>query len=141
MEHPPRVTEALGYAGLIPFVVPAALVLGGIGQAELWQSIAGAYAFGIIAFLAGSWWGMALAPIPAARVVMLLCNVYFLLALACYLLAAQFWPLAAAALLLAIFFTEQNTPLMPPFTRRYRKLRGNLTLIAGGAMLALYVGA
>lgn len=139
MTNSTRVTEWLGYAGLIPFVVPVLLILIDADGAELWQSIAGAYAFGIIAFLAGSWWGTAL--VPAAPVAALLSNLIFLLALACYLFAGQAWPLAAALLLLSIFFTEQNTPLMPAFTQRYRKLRRNLTLVAGGSMLALYIGA
>ncbi len=134
-----RVTGLLGYAGLIPFVVPALLVLGGFGRAELWQSIAGAYAFGIIAFLTGSWWGLAL--VPATRSVLLLSNAYFLLALACYLSATHYWPLAAALLLLAIYITEQHTTLLPGFAQDYRKLRGILTLVAGGSMLALYVGS
>jgi hypothetical protein len=139
MNRPTRVIDSLGYAGLIPFVVPALLLLGDFGRTELWQSIAGAYAFGIIAFLAGSWWGMALP--PGTRVLLLLSNVYFLLALACYLLAPQWWPLAAAVLLLAIFLTEQNTALMPTFAHSYRKLRGRLTLIAGGSMLAVFIAA
>jgi len=139
MANSTRVIGALGYAGLIPFVVPALLVLGGVGQAGIWQSLAGAYAFGIIAFLTGSWWGLALA--PATRSVLLLSNIYFLLALFCYLFAARFWPLAAALLLLAIHVTEQHSDLLPAFARDYRKLRGILTLVAGGSMLALYLGA
>ncbi len=139
MTNPTRVIGLLGYLGLIPFVVPALLVLGGYGSAGLWQSIAGAYAFGIIAFLAGSWWGMALK--PAARSALLLSNTFFLLALACYLFAAEFWPLAAALLLLAIYFTERHNASLPTLARDYRKLRGNLTLIASGSMLALYFGA
>ena len=139
MDSSTRVTNSLGYAGLIPFVVPALLVLGGIGRAELWQSIAGAYAFGIIAFLAGSWWGMARS--SGAPALLVLSNLYFLLALTCYLLAPQSWPLAAALLLLAIFLTEQNTALMPTFADSYRKLRARLTLIAGGSMLAVFIGA
>lgn len=139
MDSSTRVTNSLGYAGLIPFVVPALLVLGDFERAELWQSIAGAYAFGIIAFLAGSWWGMARS--AGRRGLLVLSNLYFLLALACYLLVPQFWPLAAALLLLAIFLTEQNTALMPTFADSYRQLRARLTLIAGGSMLAVFIGA
>jgi hypothetical protein len=50
-----RIAGALGYAGLIPFVIPAVLVIAGSDHADLSTSIAEIYAFGIICFLTGSW--------------------------------------------------------------------------------------
>jgi hypothetical protein len=40
--------RVLGYAGLIPFVIPAYLVVAGSAHADLSVAIAGAYAFGIL---------------------------------------------------------------------------------------------
>jgi hypothetical protein len=55
-----RIMLLLGYAGLIPFVAPALAVVIDSQYSNLALRIAEAYAFGIISFLTGSWWGMAL---------------------------------------------------------------------------------
>lgn len=132
-----RITSLLGYAGLIPFVIPALLVASGSEYSELSLAIAGAYAFGIISFLCGSWWGMALNN-GSARA-LLYSNLYFLTALSIFLFASEWWPLAAAILLMSILFAEQNSALFPEFPDPYRKMRVLLTLVASASMLTLHL--
>ena len=130
-------TRVLGYAGLIPFVIPALLVVSGSEYAELSRVIAGAYAFGIISFICGSWWGMALNS-GSARA-LLFSNLYFLTALSIFLFASDWWPLAAAILLMSLLFAEQNSALFPKFPDRYRNMRVMLTLVASASMLTLHL--
>lgn len=137
MRYAQRITSLLGYAGLIPFVIPALLVLSGSEYSELSLTIAGAYAFGIISFLCGSWWGMAFDNGSAKA--LLLSNLYFLTALSLFLFASRWWPLAAAILLMSILLAEQNSTLFPRFPDSYRKMRALLTLVASASMLTLHL--
>jgi hypothetical protein len=126
------VTGFLGIAGLVPFVVPALLVVSGSALAAAAAQVAAAYALAIVCFLAGSWWGMAQA--PGIRATLLLSNVYLLLALGLYLSAIEWWPLAAMLLLLGAWVCEQNKHLFPALPPAYRHLRTLLTLVAAGSM-------
>ena len=139
MISPQLVTVALGFAGLIPFVIPALLVVTGSDHADFSASIADIYAFGIICFLTGSWWGMALT--PGHRAALLLSNFYFLTAFFIFLFALPWWPLAAAVLLIGIFVAELNASLLPEFPGHYRKMRTFLTLVASVSMLAIHLSA
>ena len=133
---PKSVTMMLGYAGLIPFVIPALMIVFDYEHSELLTELIGAYAFGIICFLTGSWWGMGLKPgSPAA---LLLSNFYFLIAFCIYLFAAQAWSLAAAVLLMSIFLTEKMSSQFPEFPSGYRSMRKVLTLVASASMLVTY---
>ncbi len=132
-----RVANLLGYCGLLPFVVPAVLVAMDSDHAPLALRIGEVYAFGIIAFLTGSWWGMSLQ--RANGKVLLLSNLYFLVALFIFLFAGQWWSLAAAILLMSLFFAENSSTLFPDMTVHYRKMRAILTLVASASMLALYL--
>jgi hypothetical protein len=131
-----NVVNALGYAGLIPFVASAALVTSGSAYAETAGHIADLYAFGIICFLAGSWWGMNCA--NGNRAVILLSNIYFVLAFLILTLTPGWWPLAASILLIAIFATESNKSLFPGLSAAYRKMRSLLTLISAGSMFSIH---
>jgi len=132
-----RVTNSLGYAGLIPFIVPTALIVAGSEHGALLVSFSGAYAFGIICFLTGSWWGMALS--PGSRSALILSNLYFLIAFLIFLFANQVWPIAAAVLLMGIYLAEQHSSLFSEFPENYRKMRTVLTLIASVSMLAIHI--
>lgn len=134
-----RVTSLLGYAGLIPFVVPALLVAFDTEYAVFWGGFAGVYAFGIISFLTGSWWGLSLN--RDARMPLLLSNLYFLVALLTFVFALQWWALAAAILLMSIFFAEQNSSLFADFSPSYRKMRMVLTMVASASMLTLHLAS
>jgi len=126
------VTRLLGVAGLVPFVLPALLVASGSELAALSARLAAGYALAIICFLAGSWWGMAQA--SGNRATLILSNLYLLLALALYLFAIEWWPLAAMLLLLGTLLCEHSKLLFPAFPPAYRHLRTLLTLIAAASM-------
>ena len=132
-----RVTNSLGYAGLIPFIVPAAMITANSVHSDFLISFTGAYAFGIICFLTGSWWGMALA--PGSRSALLLSNLYFLVAFFIFLFASQVWSLAAAILLIGIYLAEQHSSLFSEFPETYRKMRAALTLLSGVSMLGIQI--
>jgi hypothetical protein len=127
-----RTTRALGYAGLIPFVLAAAVAQSGSAQAQFAIELANAYALAIICFLCGSWWGTARLNESAAA--LLLSNAYLLLALGLYLFARDWWALAAALLLAGAWLLEHNGRLLPGYPRDYRRMRGILTLLAGTSM-------
>lgn len=131
-----RVINTLGYAGLIPFVIPALLIIFGSESSQFLTSLAGSYAFGIICFLTGSWWGMGL--LPGSRPALLLSNFYFLIAFFIFLFAVEVWALAAAVLLIGIFLAEQRSSLFPEFPASYRVMRTMLTLIASVSMLTIH---
>ena len=132
-----RVINTLGYAGLIPFVVPALLIIFGSEHSQFLTSLAGSYAFGIICFLTGSWWGMGL--LPGSRPALLLSNLYFLIAFFIFLFEVDVWALAAAVLLIGIFLAEQRSSLFPEFPASYRAMRTMLTLIASASMLTIHL--
>jgi hypothetical protein len=131
-----RVTITLGYAGLIPFLLPAGLVLVGSSQAGIASQIAQSYALAILCFICGSWWGMAQR--SAVSATLLLSNAWLLLALAIYLFASDWWALAAALLLAGAWLCEQNRLLFPDFPQAYRRMRAILTLLAGASMVVIY---
>ena len=131
------VQNLLGFAGLIPFVVPAVLVVVQSRWAPLALDFGQAYAFGIISFLCGSWWGMGLQQDNSKA--LWLSNLYFLVALFIFVFAAQWWSLAAAILLMSLFFAENSSSLFPGIGPDYRKMRAILTFVAGLSMLTLHL--
>ena len=130
------IIKALGYAGLIPFVTAAIAVASGIGDPDLVMLMIETYAFGIICFLTGSWWGMCAD--SGNRTVVILSNGYFLVAFAMLLLAQPWWPLAASILLIGIFGLETNKVLFPSLSVDYRRLRAILTLVSSISMLTIH---
>ncbi len=135
MEVSRPVIRLLGYAGLIPFVLPVLLVLADWQHAALARSAAEIYAFGIVSFLCGSWWGLSLRDdSPKA---FWLSNLFFLLAFFIYLFASAWWPLAAAIILMSLLFAEQGQDLFRPFPPHYRMLRVQLSTVAAASMLLL----
>lgn len=133
------VTRTLGYAGLIPFMVPAIYSWTGNTHLTLAIDFAGIYALVILCFISGSWWGMGRGShSPAA---LLISNLYLLLALALYLLAGHWWPLAAALLLVGAWIFEQTPRLFAGYERSYRNTRALLTLMAAASMFVLQMAA
>ena len=139
MHRPRPVYALLGFAGLIPFVVPALMIVAGTGHSELALRIGEVYALAIIAFLTGTWWGMGL-PRQGGGL-LLLSNLYFLLSLGLFLFAAQWWSLAAAGLLAVLFVTESGTRWFTELQPAYRRMRAVLTAVAGASMLTLHFAA
>ena len=130
------IINALGYAGLIPFIIPVVLVATGSGYTDLAIVIAETYAFGIICFLTGSWWGMASR--ADSRSVILLSNIYFVTAFLIMFLTPAWWSFAASILLVGIFALEQIDSLFPSLPHYYRQMRAILTLISGSSMLLIH---
>ena len=127
------VVRTLGFAGLIPFVAPAVLMLGGSKYANKAYDIAQLYALAIICFLCGTWWGFSLG--NHRQYPIILSNACLLLACFVFVLAPGWWPLAAPLILLGICVIELNQAIFPQLTFSYRRLRAVLTLIATSAML------
>ncbi len=132
-----KVITLLGYAGLLPFVAATLVIAIDASWSTKALHLVSAYAFGIICFLTGSWWGLALRKNNTHA--LWLSNVFFLLCFFNYVLVPAWWPLAATLLLLAIFILEQNARLFPPFPTHYRTLRTLLTLVVGFCMLIVQV--
>ena len=128
-------TRTLGIAGLIPFVVPVFLIAAGSEYAAAADRFAQAYAFAIICFLCGCWWGMSL--ISGKRYPFVLSNLYLLLAFFIFSLAPSWWPAAAPLLLIGIFMVELNRTLFPAIPAFYRYLRAILTLVSASSMLLI----
>jgi hypothetical protein len=131
------IVRLLGYAGIVPFVVPAALVMTGSAHTALANAFAASYALAILCFLCGSWWGMAQA--SARRATLLISNAYLLLALALYLFTPEWWSLAAAVLLAGAWLCEQNASLFPIYPDGYRRLRAILTICASASMTVMHL--
>jgi len=129
MKATPRVALVLGYAGLLPFVLSALLVLF-IPAVEQFVS-AGllGYAVAIISFLGGSWWGMAL--LRRQPRILIASNCIVILAWGgAWLLAEGHALLLMSALLVALLLIENKHPMFNPQPRYYRRLRLVLTSIA-----------
>ncbi|MDH3220085.1 MAG: DUF3429 domain-containing protein [Gammaproteobacteria bacterium] len=137
MTNVTRVVSLLGYAGLVPFVFPALLVATGSEFSQLSLQLAGIYAFAITSFLTGSWWGMALS--TGSRALLVSSNLLFLVGFFVFVFAPDWWPLAAALVLLTILVAERSGSFFPAFPDRYRGMRTWLTLIASAAMLTLQI--
>ena len=133
----PNLFKFLGYAGLVPFFVPAIMLLTGSEHSAMAAAFADTYAFGIVSFLTGTWWGVSLN--AGSRVPLLLSNLLFLLALALFVLVPAWWAFAAAALLALLFFVEIGPKIFPPFPLGYRTMRAALTLGASGSMFAIHL--
>jgi len=131
------VINTLGYAGLIPFMVPAILVTVDSGYTDIAILIAETYAFAIICFLTGSWWGTACG--TGNQVIIVLSNIYFIIAFLLMMFTPGWWSLAASVLLIGIFGLEQNRSLFPALERYYRNMRAILTLFSSGSMMVIHL--
>jgi len=127
---PPRLTQSLGYAGLLPFVGFALglWLLEGYVHALSMQGFL-VYSLAILCFLAGTLWGSAPQHVESERIPRLLVSNGVVIFAVLAFLTAQ--PLIAALLLmlghLAQLWYELNTPMKELW---YRRLRTRLTLVA-----------
>ncbi len=64
-------------------------------------------------------------------------NLYFLAAAGIFVFLPTWWPLVAAVLLVALYFAEQDSGLLPPPSTAYRRLRLHLTVVASLSMVAV----
>lgn len=131
------IIRTLGYAGLIPFIIPAVLVATNSAYSDFAIQVAEIYAFGIICFLTGSWWGMSCS--NDNRTLIVLSNVYFVTAFLLLFFAPLWWSFAAFILLISIFSLEQKKSLFPLLPTFYRQMRAILTLFSSGSMLLIHI--
>lgn len=130
-------TRLLGYLGLIPFVLPAILIVNNSPYSELCQLIAKVYALGIICFLTGSWWGQGLSNSKPA--LLLFSNFFFLIAFLIFVMAEHWWALTAAIMLVCLFFIEKTSSLFADLPQHYSTMRAVLTLLASLSMLVIHL--
>ncbi|MFT4606462.1 MAG: hypothetical protein ACI9YO_002369 [Gammaproteobacteria bacterium] len=131
------IIRILGYLGLIPFIIPAVLVATDSSYSDFATQVAETYAFGIICFLTGSWWGMSSS--SDNRALIFLSNFYFVTAFLLLFLAPLWWSFAASVLLISIFALEQVKPLFPPLPQFYRQMRSILTILSSASMLFIHI--
>lgn len=124
----------LGRLGLIPFVALAAAVVLDPHHRSLFATALAGYSFGILAFLLGSWWGLAL--VRRQPRALLASNLFFLLTFFAYLLLpTRAYLFAGAGIFLALLLVEHSHPLFRPQPAYYARLRIQLSFIAALAML------
>lgn len=125
----PAVATWLGRLGLIPFLALAVgITLGGRQQDVLLQALA-VYSFGILCFLLGAWWGLALIRRYASA--LLLSNALFLLVFFSYLgMPQRAYLVTAAILFLALILAERRHPLFRPQPAYYARMRAQLSATA-----------
>ena len=131
----PRHATALACCGLLPyFAAPLSLTVWP-NRSELILALFATYSFGIIAFLLGAWWGLAL--IRRGTAALWMSNGLFIIAfLGKGLLADGSWLLVAAALMIAIWLAEGLHWLFRPQPVYYRRLRGTLSWVAAVCLLS-----
>lgn len=131
----PTVATLLGRAGLLPFIAaPLALLTLGEEHRTLVTRLLADYAFGIIAFLPGIWWGLGL--IRGRASTLLMSNAIFLGALVGkWTLPAGAFLLLAAALLALMLLVERSHTLFRPQPAYYARVRIELTVVAVLALL------
>jgi len=131
-----RIMNCLGYAGLLPFVIPTVMIAIDSHYAPHLKELVELYSFGIVCFLTGSWWGLGLT--TGSRGALILSNLIFLLAFFFYLYKTDAWALVAALILIVMFLYEQRISQLMKLPSSYRIMRATLTLVASVSMLAIY---
>lgn len=130
----PRHATALACSGLLPYVAAPLAIAAWPQFSQLTLDLIAHYSFGIICFLLGAWWGMAL--IRRDPPALWLSNGLFIVAFAARgLLPILWWLGTAAALMLLIWLIEGRLPLFDPQPTYYRRLRGALSWVAAGGLL------
>lgn len=133
MKSPTEAIRIFGLLGLIPFAGPGLMVL-------MWPETEWAlkalqlYAFGIIAYLTGTWW---LNPKSSHGSAALLGHALFLVAFFSLLLWPAGFLFLAALILVAIYLIEYRTELAGRFDPDYQRTRRLLTFVA---VLSLFSG-
>ena len=124
----------LGYLGLIPFLGLGIWPWIFTSHSEWVARTLALYAFGILCFLLGSWWGIALLRNDAN--ISVISNLVFLVAAAgVLLLPPPVWFLLATFLFLLLMIMERRLMIFKPQPVYYAKLRLNLSLAASAGLL------
>jgi len=130
----PQTAVALGYAGVLPFLLATLLVLVPGGHIEPVRTGLLLYSLAIVSFLSGTWWSIAL--VRAQPVILVISNALVIVAwVAAWLLdnAIALWLMAG--LLIAAVTVERGYSMFLPQPAYYRRLRLKLTAIAALSLL------
>lgn len=129
--------QILGYLGLIPFLGLGIWPWIFVDQSEWVARALALYAFGILCFLLGSWWGIALLRNDAN--ISIISNIVFLVAAAgVLLLSPSAWFLLATFLFLLLLIMERRLVIFKRQPVYYATLRLNLSLAASAGLLMNY---
>lgn len=128
--------KSLGYGGLVPFVLLA--LVSGYTNDPLAHQALGVYSFGILIFLAGSWWGIGL--LRQNGLVLVVSNLVFLLAAGLFfVLSSVQWLWASSGLFVLLFMLEGRLSVFARQPAYYRALRRYLTVGVAASQLGLAV--
>jgi hypothetical protein len=124
----------LGWAGLLPFIALALAMLLLPGMAATAADLLSHYAFGILCFLLGTWWGIGvMRPDPAP---LLWSNALFIaLFFARSLLQGAPFMVVAALLFLVLLLVERRLSAFRRQPAYYATLRARLSLVAAASLL------
>ncbi|TDG15973.1 DUF3429 family protein [Seongchinamella unica] len=130
----PAAASGLGRLGLIPFIALTAGAVLCARHRDLFETALAAYSFGILSFLLGAWWGLALIKRHAST--LLISNVIFLVVFFSYFLLTTRAYLATSALMfLVLLVVEHRHPMFRPQPAYYARMRVQLSLTAALALL------
>ena len=130
----PTTARLLGWSGLIPFCALPLVMLWLPDHAALAGDVLGYYAFGILCFLLGIWWGIGV--MRGEPGVLLYSNGLFLVLLtARALLGLAGFMLVAALLFIAVLLLERTLPVFQRQPRYYAIMRSQLSLVAAASLL------
>lgn len=133
----PSTARLLGWAGLLPFCLLPLVMLWQPDSTAVAGQLLSLYAFGILCFLLGIWWGIGVmrkAPLP-----LIYSNALFLVLLVTRVLAddRRFMPVAAL-LFVVLILMERSLAVFQRQPVYYATLRRRLSLVAA---LSLVLGA
>ena len=130
----PTTARLLGWSGLIPFCALPLAMLWLPEHAATAGEVLGYYAFGILCFLLGIWWGIGV--MRGEPGVLLYSNGLFLvLFTARALLGLSGFMLVAALLFIAVLLLERILPVFQRQPRYYAIMRSQLSLVAAASLL------
>ena len=130
----PKAAIWLGASGLLPFLgLPVAMAIDPHHQV-LWAQTLAAYSLGIVCFLLGTWWGLALIRLHTSA--LLMSNGLFLVTLVSYVLQdLQTFFMVSALLFLALLLIERRHALFRPQPAYYARLRIVLSVTASLSLM------
>lgn len=130
----PLTARWLGWAGLLPFVALAAATSLAPAMAVTAATLLADYAFGILCFLLGIWWGIGVMRADPAP--LLWSNALFIvLFFARAMLHGAAFMVIAAVLFIVLLVLEHRLPVFRRQPAYYAALRSRLSLVAAAALL------
>ncbi len=130
----PTTARLLGWSGLVPFCALPLLMLWLPEYAAIAGDVLGYYAFGILCFLLGIWWGIGVMR-GEPRVLLYSNGLFLVLFTARALLGLAGFMLVAALLFIALLLLERTLPVFRRQPRYYALMRSQLSIVAAASLL------